>query len=182
MKISEKHRKLVSILIFIVSVGISFSIWLIPINTQQMALFGYGGVFIVTLLGGMTLFVPGPTMVAAFLAGRALNPLIVSVVAGFGSALGEFTGYTAGYASRGFVSTEVNQSRWYYRLFRWITRYPFLTVLILAAIPNFLTDMSGVIAGRIEYPFPKFLLATFIGKTIRFGVAAYIGAWFFSTK
>jgi membrane protein YqaA with SNARE-associated domain len=181
MQVPEKYQKLVSVLIFVVSIAISFSIWLIPINTQQLALFGYGGVFIVTLLGGMTLFIPGPTMVATFLAGRALNPLMVSIVAGFGSALGEFTGYSAGYASRGFVSTEINQSRWYYRLFHWITAYPFLTIFILAAIPNFLTDMSGIIAGRIEYPFPKFLLATFIGKSIRFGAAAYIGAWFFST-
>src|SRR5881392_4174916 len=105
MQVPEKYQKLISVLIFIVSVAISFSIWLIPINTQQLALFGYGGVFIVTLLGGMTLFIPGPTMVTTFLAGRALNPLIVSIVAGFGSALGEFTGYLAGYASREFVST-----------------------------------------------------------------------------
>ena len=182
MKIPEKYRKLVSILIFIVSVAISFSIWFIPINAQQVALFGYGGIFVVTLLGGMTLFIPGPTMVATFLAGRALNPLIVSLLAGFGSALGEFTGYSAGYASRGFVSTGVNESRWYYRVLRWTTMYPFLTIFVLAAIPNFLTDMSGIIAGRIDYPFPKFLLATFIGKSIRFGVAAYVGAWFFHTQ
>jgi hypothetical protein len=117
MKIPEKYQKLVSALIFIVSVAISFSIWLIPINTQQMAFFGYGGVFIVTLLGGMTLFIPGPTMVATFVAGKALNPLIVSIVAGFGSALSEFTGYSAGYASRGLVAPEINQSSWYYRLF-----------------------------------------------------------------
>jgi membrane protein YqaA with SNARE-associated domain len=182
MNMSENHRKFVSVVIFLVSVVISFSIWLVPINSQQMSLFGYGGVFIVTLLGGMTLFIPGPTMVATFVAGRALNPLIVSMVAGCGSALGEFTGYSAGYASRGFVSAEVNQSRWYYRLFRWITAYPFLAIFLLAAIPNVLTDMSGIIAGRIEYPFPKFLLATFLGKSIRFGVAAYFGAWFFGSQ
>jgi membrane protein DedA with SNARE-associated domain len=41
--------------------------------------------------------------------------------------------------------------------------------------------MSGIIAGRIEYPFPKFLLATFFGKSIRFGIAAYVGAWFFGS-
>jgi len=181
MNIPQHYQKLVSILIFIVSIAISFSIWLIPIDAQQMALFGYGGIFVVTFVGSMTLFIPGPTMVATFLAGKALNPLVVSIVAGLGSALGEFTGYAAGYASRGFVAPETNQSRWYDRLFRWIGAYPFLTILTLAAIPNFLTDLCRIIAGRIAYPFPKFLLATFIGKSIRFGIAAYIGAWFFST-
>src|SRR5438552_12614925 len=156
MNIPQHYQKLVSILIFIVSIVISFSIWLIPIDAQQMALFGYGGIFVVTFLGSMTLFIPGPTMVAAFLAGKALNPLVVSIVAGLGSALGEFTGYSAGYASRGFVAPEINQSQWYYRVFHWTTTYPFLTIFLLAAIPNFLTDLSGIIAGRIQYPFPKF--------------------------
>lgn len=181
MNIPEHYQKLVSILIFFLSIAISFSIWLIPIDGQQMALLGYGGIFVVTFLGSMTLFIPGPTMVATFLAGKALNPLVISIVAGLGSALGEFTGYSAGYASRGFVAPETDQSRWYDRLFHWISAYPFLTILILAAIPNFLTDLSGIIAGRIAYPFSKFLLATFIGKSIRFGIAAFIGAWFFNT-
>jgi len=122
--------------------------------------------------------VPGPTMVAAFLAGKALNPLVVSIVAGLGSAIGESTGYFAGYSSRGIVPDEQNESKWYFRLLKWMKSHAFLTILVIASIPNFITDVSGLIAGRIGYSYPKFLLATFIGKSIRFGLSACLGAWF----
>jgi membrane protein YqaA with SNARE-associated domain len=100
----------------------------------------------------------------------------VSVVAGLGSAIGETTGYTVGYASRVWVKEREGNNAWYWKILRWMTARPFLTLFVLSAIPNFLTDLSGLIAGRMEYPYPKFLLATFLGKTIRFGLSAYLGA------
>ena len=176
MKLPPKYEKPVSILIFIGSLALSFSILLIPIDPQKLGLLGYGGMFIITLLGAMTLFVPGPTMVAAFVIGSTLNPLIVSLVGGLGSAIGESTGYTAGYASRALISANQEKTTWYTRIMGWMVKHPFFTIFILAAIPNFLTDLSGLIAGRIKYPYFKFLLATFFGKTIRFGMSAYLGA------
>lgn len=152
--------------------------FLIPIQREQLAVLGYGGIFIITLLGAMTLFIPGPTMVAAFLIGSALNPLLVSLVAGVGSALGETTGYTAGYATRALLQDPKEQRAWYWRIFHWMVRYPFLTLFILSAVPNIFTDVSGLIAGRIRYPYLKYLLATFLGKSVRFGMSAYLGAYF----
>ncbi len=122
-------------------------------------------------------------MVAAFFIGSALNPLLVSLIAGLGSAIGETTGYTAGYATRalipGFAGQEPEERKtWYWRIFNWMLRYPFLTLFLFSAVPNFLTDISGLIAGRIRYPYPRYLLATFLGKTVRFGIGAYLGAYF----
>jgi membrane protein YqaA with SNARE-associated domain len=157
---------------------ISFGVLFIPLDAQQLAAYGYGSIFLITLLGALSIFIPGPTMVAAFVIGSVLNPLIVSLVAGLGSAIGETTGYTVGYASRVWIQEKDDNNAWYWKIFRWMTTRPFLTIFILAAIPNFLTDLSGLIAGRIEYSYPKFLLATFLGKTIRFGLSAYLGANF----
>lgn len=176
MKLSPNQQKALSILIFIGSLALSFSIFLIPVNTTELGLLGYGGMFLITLLGAMTLFVPGPTMVAAFVIGATLNPFLVSLVAGLGSAIGESTGYSAGYATRALVEEREGKNRWYERIFGWMRSHPFFTIFILAAIPNFLTDVSGLIAGRIRYPYLKFLLATFLGKTIRFGMSAFLGA------
>ena len=100
MNIPEKYQKLVSILIFAGSLLISIAVLFIRVDPAQVATLGYGGIFLITFLGGLTIFIPGPTFLAAFIIGSVLNPFLVAVLAGFGSALGETTGYGAGYASR----------------------------------------------------------------------------------
>ena len=173
-----RRQKALSILIFLLSLVFSLAVFLLPIKPEQLGVFGYGGIFIITLLGAMTLFVPGPTMVAAFLIGSTLNPLLVSLCAGLGSAIGETTGYTAGFATRALIRDPAANATWYWRVLNWMMRFPFLTLFILSAIPNPITDVSGLIAGCISYPYWLFLLATFLGKTVRFGLSAYLGAAF----
>lgn len=174
----SRTQKIVSVLIIVASLALSLSIFLLPVKPEELRVLGYGGIFIITLLGAMTLFVPGPTMVAAFLIGSTLNPLLVSLFAGAGSAIGETTGYTAGYATRALIQDPAQTTRWYWKVLNWMLRFPFLTLFALSAIPNPITDVSGLIAGRIRYPYWRFLLATFLGKIIRFGLSAYLGAVF----
>jgi membrane protein YqaA with SNARE-associated domain len=114
-------------------------------------------------------------MVATFIVGSQLNPLTVALVAGLGSAIGETTGYAAGYASLALLSPRERNDTWYQRIFRWMGNHPFLTIFLLDAIPNLLGDIAGLIAGRNKYPYLKFLLASFLGKTVRFGLSAYLG-------
>lgn len=171
----KKYDKLLSILVFIGSLILSIGILFIPLNPDELATYGYGGVFLVTMLGAATLFIPGPTMVATFIIGSLLNPLIVALVAGLGSAIGESTGYAAGYASRSLITAKERKNTWYMRIFQWMSTHPFLTIFLLDAIPNFLGDVAGLIAGRIKYSYIKFLLASFLGKSIRFGISAYLG-------
>jgi membrane protein YqaA with SNARE-associated domain len=173
----RKYDKPISISVFILSILLSLAVFLIPLDPNQLRVYGYGGVFIITLLGAATLFIPGPTMVATFVVGAMLNPAIVALVAGLGSALGETTGYMAGYASRAFITHQDRQSTWYQRIFHWMGMHPFLTIFLLDAIPNLIGDIAGLIAGRIKYSYLKFLLASFLGKTIRFSLSAYLGAF-----
>lgn len=178
MKIPDRYKKAFSILILLGSLALSISILFIPVDPEQLAVFGYGGMFLITLLGAMTLFIPGPTLVAAFIIGSTLNPFLVSLVAGMGSAIGETTGYLAGYATRAIIPGQEEKQTWYWRIFRWMRERPFLTIFLVAAIPNFITDFSGLIAGRIQYPYNKFLVATFLGKSIRYALGAFLGAGF----
>jgi membrane protein YqaA with SNARE-associated domain len=178
LKFLEKYDRLISILILISSIILSVGVLFIPLNPDKLAVYGYGGVFIVTLLGAATLFIPGPTMVVTFVIGSLLNPIIVSLIAGLGSAIGESTGYAAGYASRSLITAKETKSTWYHRIFRWMGSHPFLTIFILDAIPNLIGDIAGLIAGRIKYSYYKFLLAGFLGKTIRFAISAYLGFGF----
>jgi membrane protein YqaA with SNARE-associated domain len=174
----KKHEKLASILILAGSLLLSFGILLIPIDYKGLAALGYVGVFLVTLIGATTLFLPAPTAVAVFAVASVLNPVLTSVVAGLGSAIGESTGYMSGYASLALVESKERRNAWYWKVLEWMHDYPFVTLFLLSAIPNFLTDLAGLVAGRMKYPYPRYLVATFFGKTIRFGLIAYLGTEF----
>ncbi len=176
MELPGTRAKIASIAIFIFSLGLGIAILFIPVNTERIAPLGYFGVFIITLLGAMTLFIPGPTMVVAFLIGARFNPFLVGLFAGLGSAIGETTGYTTGYATRALINIDTEKDTWYARTLRWMMKRPFMTLFIFSAIPNPITDISGLVAGRMKYPYILFLLATFFGKTIRFGRSAFLGA------
>src|SRR5512141_1732632 len=116
----KKYDKPVSVGVFILSILLSLAVFLVPLDPNELRVYGYGGVFIITLLGAATLFIPGPTMVATFVVGAMLNPAIVAIVAGLGSAIGETTGYAAGYASRAIITPQDRTSTWYQRIFHWM--------------------------------------------------------------
>jgi membrane protein YqaA with SNARE-associated domain len=171
----KRYDKPISIGLFVITILLSLAVFFIPLDPDDMKAYGYGGVFLITLLGAATLFIPGPTMIATFAVGSLLNPLLVALVAGLGSALGESTGYVAGFASRALIESQDGKNSWYQRIFSWMGTHPFLTIFLLDAIPNFVGDIAGLIAGRIKYSYLKFLLASFLGKTLRFSISAFLG-------
>ncbi|KKR73120.1 MAG: putative membrane protein [Candidatus Woesebacteria bacterium GW2011_GWA2_40_7] len=52
----------------------------------------------------------------------------------------------------------------------------FLTLFLLAAIPNPIFDMAGFVAGATEVSVKKYLIAVWLGKLIKFSAIAYAGA------
>ncbi len=63
----------------------------------ELKALGYVGAFLIMLVGNATVVFPVPGLVFVFAMGSALNPLVVGLFAGPGAALGELTGYLAGY-------------------------------------------------------------------------------------
>jgi membrane protein DedA with SNARE-associated domain len=169
-------KKLFAILVLVGSLGLSIGFLLVPIDSPALASLGYVGVFLATFISALSLFVPGPSLLTTFMAGAVLNPWLVSIVAGLGSAAGETSGYLVGASSRVMLSERVTESAWYQRITRLMTTRPFLTILTIAAIPNPLVDLAGMAAGHLRYPYHRFFLATFLGKTVRFALAAFLGA------
>jgi uncharacterized membrane protein YdjX (TVP38/TMEM64 family) len=55
-------------------------------------------------------------------------------------------------------------------------KYGLWVIFVLAAIPNFLFDLAGIVSGAIKIPVYKFLLVTWAGKFIRYLLIAYLGA------
>ena len=135
--------------------------------------FTYGGIFLVGFLGTSTIFLPFPIYLIIFFARNlGLNPFIVGVVAGIGSALGEITGYAVGYGSRKFLKKKYE--KWFERSEKWFEKNGFLTILIFALTP-LPDDIVGILGGASKYDLKKFFLASALGKTILCLAIAYSG-------
>lgn len=163
------------VLVFLIVVGITVVIALERDRIEQMPVYGYPAVFIVSLLGNASVIVPAPSFAIAFVAGSAMNPIGVGIVAGLGAALGEMTGYLAGLSGKGVVENR----RGYGWVERAMKKSGALIIFLLGAVPNFLFDIGGIIAGTVRMPIWQFLLAAWLGKSLRLGVVALTGSlWF----
>jgi len=105
--------------------------------------------------------------------GTIFNPLLVAIAAGAGAALGEMTGYLAGFSGRAVVENR----KWYDRVVGWMHKYGAVTVLVMAIIPNPFFDVAGMVAGVMKMPWWKFILWCTIGKIIKMLLFAYGGVW-----
>ena len=145
----------------------------LPIDYVKLARFGYVGVFLATLIGSATIFLPGPTLPVIFSASMMLNPFWVGIAGGLGSALGEFVGYSAG--NRGMAG--VRDGEQYQQIERYVKRYGVIAVFVLAAIPNPLFDLAGLAAGATGLGVARFFAPTLLGRLVRSFYVAYFGAY-----
>ena len=162
----------VRILSLIFVVAISIYIFSIRDKAQELAIFGYPGIFLLSFLAYATIFLPAPGVAIVFTMGAVFNPLLVALVAGAGAALGELTGYLAGFSSQ----PAVEKINIYQRMVDWLKKYGPLAILALSIIPNPFFDLTGAAAGALKMPVKKFLLWTWIGETIKMLMFAYAGA------
>jgi uncharacterized membrane protein YdjX (TVP38/TMEM64 family) len=143
-------------------------------RVQELAQYGYAAVFLAGLISNATVVLPVPGLAIIAVMAGILNPWIVGIVGGLAQALGELTGYMAGYIGQ----TWVDENPTYDRLARWMQRRGMLTIAVLAAIPNPAFDLAGIAAGVLRMPLWKFLAGCTIGGIIKntiFALAGYYG-------
>jgi uncharacterized membrane protein YdjX (TVP38/TMEM64 family) len=166
-------RRLSSSLIALgIAVGTTLVIlWFAP-QIQRFQEWGYFGVFLINLLASATVVVPIPGLGVTFVTGAVLVWPLVGLASGVGQTLGETTGYLAGLGG----GAVLENNKLYERMRYWMENYGFLTLFVLAAVPNPIIDLAGMTAGVLRYPYLKFLLAVWLGKTLKSLVFAWAGA------
>ena len=164
---------------------------------------GYIGGFIVSTLAGMTI-IPAPALPVTFTLGRALNPVYVGLIAGFGDALGGITVYLTGagvetiwsrlrlkaqtpeqQTGPGYNIVQPVQSQFwsksetfYNRLAGWIGgRGGTWVVFVTSAVPLFLFYFAGIAAGSLRMGLLRFFLISWAGKTVKGFMIAFAGYW-----
>jgi len=171
-KPSPGRLTVLRLLALLAVIGITIFIFAIRDRAEQLAAYGYPGIFILSLLANATIVLPAPGWAVTFAMGAVFHPLGVALAAGTGATLGELTGYMAGFSGQAVIeNTQV-----YERLLDWTRRHGGWTIIVLAALPNPVFDLAGIAAGALRMPVGLFLLYTWIGKLIKMGLLAYGGA------
>ncbi|MCB2180191.1 VTT domain-containing protein [bacterium] len=165
----------IAALIFVIAITI-YILFLPDEEAQKLESYGYIGIFLISILANATVIIPAPGLVFVFGMGAKFSPLLVGLAAGVGAALGELSGYLAGFSSQAILEDRER----YGQMVDWMKKNGPLTITLLAFIPNPLFDLAGMVAGALKMPIAKFLFFVSIGKILKMLVFAYAGAGIFS--
>jgi uncharacterized membrane protein YdjX (TVP38/TMEM64 family) len=143
-------------------------------QVRKLEEYGYIGIFLLSIAANATIIIPLPGVALTTAMGAIFNPVGVAIAAGLGAALGELSGYLAGFSGQGVVE----RTKLYDRLMDWMERHQNLAyglIVLMAFIPNPLFDIAGMASGALKLPLWKFLIACAIGKILKMLMFAYAG-------
>ena len=161
------------ILVIVIVLAVTAGIFVFRDQVSNLQGYGYLGAFLISLVSSATIILPIPGLALIFALGDAYNPFLIGIAAGAGSALGEITGYMAGYSGQ----IVLKNNKTYLRMEHWMKRRGSIVIFVLAFVPNPIFDLAGAAAGVLRYPLWKFLLVCFLGKTPKSILVALAGAW-----
>ncbi len=148
-------------------------------DISNLRSYGYVGLFLVNFIGAASILLPSPAAASVFGGGALLGDLLgipaflwVGLIAGLGEAVGELSGYAAGYGGRLVVEKRPE----YARIHRWMDRHGTITMFLMSTVPNPLFDVAGLAAGAVQMPMGRFFLAVTAGKIIKDTWMAAAGA------
>jgi membrane protein YqaA with SNARE-associated domain len=178
---SKQRLTIARVMALIAVIVISVYIFSIRDQAEELARYGYPGIFLLSILANATVLLPAPGILFVFAMGAVFNPLGVALAAGTGAAIGELSGYLAGFGG----SAVVERAGMYENIKRWMETHPnlsYLAITVLAFVPNPIFDLAGIAAGTLRMPIIKFLFFCWIGKILKMLLFAYAGAssfnWF----
>lgn len=160
------------VFIFAIVFGVFYFYKEYPEKVDSLKEYGYLGAFLISIVLNATVVLPaGNFLVLAALGAALPSPTLVGVVGGLGAAIGELTGYFAGYSGQTFIT----KNKLYLRFENWLKRWGSPTIFLLSAAPLFF-DIAGLVAGVLRFPLWKFFIACWLGRTVLYVVIAWAGA------
>ena len=171
--LSSIAKNILRILAVIFVLATTIYIYSIRYHIREFAVYGYPGIFLIALLANATVLIPAPGVAIVFAMGSILNPFAVAITAGTGGALGELSGYLAGFSGQAAIErTDI-----YNRIHPWVEKYGGWAILVFSAIPNPFFDLAGIAAGITKMSLWRFLLFCWVGQIIKMSFFAIGGAY-----
>jgi membrane protein YqaA with SNARE-associated domain len=140
--------------------------------TTLVTNYGYLGAFLISLFGNFTIFFPVPFTITIYVFGATLNPLLLGLVCGVGSTIGEFSAYLVGLGGRRVLDEKYGDRLESAKLL--VQRYGMAAIFLFALLP-LPDDLILVPMGMLRYDLVKAMTAMFIGKTLMCTIVAYAG-------
>ena len=131
----------------------SFMVW----SQGLVETFGYLGIFFVAIIGTASLFLPTFPLSALIVLSVALklNPLLLALSAGLGSATGELVGYGVGVGGKKFLEKKYEKKL--KKIEKMFHKYKGgFTILFFSFLPIVPVDLMGMFSGTIGYSIKKF--------------------------
>lgn len=146
--------------------------------TNIVSNLGYIGMFLVSFIGALSIFLPIPYTTLILFFSSKMDPILLSISSGLGAGLGEVSGYLLGLAGRKALSKEEKKRVEKIKLF--LGKYGLLAVFIFALTP-LPDDLLFIPLGLMRYPIAPVLLVCIFGKILMSYFIAIFGKIYFST-
>ena len=144
------------------------------ISIEGLASTAYLVIFAVTLASNISIIAPVFIYISLMIAAaKFLDPVLVALVASVAGALGEISGYYAGYLGKRIA--QVENLPGYQRLVGWMERHGMLAIYLMSLQPILPFDVAGLVAGAARMPLWKFLLPCWGGRFPKYLVACLVG-------
>jgi len=140
--------------------------------------FGYLGIMFIAFISTVSLLLPTFPLSAliVFAVALKLNPVILAVCAGFGSATGELVGFGVGAGGKKVLLKKYKKRM--DKMERLFEKYGgAFVIFVFSFLPFVPVDLMGVFSGIIGYDIKKFYIACLLGKTMRYMLLA-LGAYY----
>jgi membrane protein YqaA with SNARE-associated domain len=171
---NKRRLNLLRLITLVGVVALIAALFIFRDQVKKLQDYGYVGIFLISIIANATIIIPLPGVAFTTAMGAIFNPIGVAIAAGLGAAIGELTGYLAGFSGQAIVE----RVDLYERLTKWMRKHQNLAygmVILLAFIPNPLFDLAGMASGALKLPLWKFLIACAIGKILKMLMFAYAG-------
>jgi membrane protein YqaA with SNARE-associated domain len=140
------------------------------------------GLFLAAIIGNATLFLPLPVDILIipvstidFFGLGVITPLILGIIVGVGSSIGEFSGYFIGIAGiKGFESMSKKEIKQLHVIKDKLNKVgiPLIAFFAFTPLPF---DILGLAAGLAKYSKTKFFIGSLLGKVPRYIILSYAG-------
>ncbi|MCL4354214.1 VTT domain-containing protein [Patescibacteria group bacterium] len=173
-----KNGKIFSILIVVLSIGLTVSLFLFPDIFKDHKNWGIIGIFITNFISGLSFF-PAPSFITAVVGGSIYPPILVGLAASLGATLGDMLYLILGISGRKIAKKKLEKSKWFSLIEKNFQKYGGWILFAGAFIPNPIFDSFGLIAGIFNFSILRFFAIIMAGRFLRYFVLAQIGARFY---
>jgi uncharacterized membrane protein YdjX (TVP38/TMEM64 family) len=189
----KRNKWLLATIYAVIVLGLSIGLYFLlqyilarfDITGERLATTAYLVVFVTTLVSNASIIIPVPLFVGIMITAAGLmaevspwGPVLIALTASSAGALGEISGYYAGYLGKKIIVTEATPG--YEKLVGWMKRHGPLAIFLLSLQPILPFDIAGLISGASRIPLWKFVLPCWAGKFPKYLLGCYFGATFLS--